>query len=85
MAASYQSADTIVLPKHDSILSFRTFWFNNFEYSTASEGVLKVGSLQGGEIASITYRRVWDKARGAALSPAEYVSPLGKRVYDLRH
>ena len=28
---------------------------------------------------------MWDKARGAALSPAEYVSPLGKRVYDLRH
>jgi len=41
--------------------------------------------VQGGELASITYRRVWDKARGAALSPAEYVSPLGKRVYDLRH
>ena len=41
--------------------------------------------VQGGELASITYRRAWDKARGAALSPAEYASPLAKRVYDLRH
>jgi integrase len=28
---------------------------------------------------------VWDKARASALTPAEYVSPLGKRAYDLRH
>jgi integrase len=36
-------------------------------------------------LASITYRRVWDKARRAALTPGEYASPLAKRVYDLRH
>ncbi len=35
--------------------------------------------------ASVTYRRSWDKARSAALTPAEYASPPGKRVYDLRH
>lgn len=28
---------------------------------------------------------MWDKARRAALTPAEYASPLAKRVYDLRH
>jgi hypothetical protein len=38
-----------------------------------------------GELTSITYRRVWDKARCAALTPAEYVSPLAKRACDLRH
>jgi hypothetical protein len=37
------------------------------------------------ELASITYRRSWGKARRAALTPAEYVSPLARRVYDLRH
>jgi integrase len=41
--------------------------------------------IRGDELASITYRRVWDKARRAALTPAEYASPLAKRVYDLRH
>jgi integrase len=29
--------------------------------------------------------RTWDKARGSALTPAEYASPLARRPYDLRH
>jgi hypothetical protein len=41
--------------------------------------------VHGGELASITYRRVWDKARRGALTSGEYASPLAKRVYDLRH
>jgi hypothetical protein len=41
--------------------------------------------IRGGELATITYRRAWDNARRAALSPAEYASPLARRVYDLRH
>jgi integrase len=41
--------------------------------------------VRGGELATITYRRVWDKARATTLSKAEYASPLAKRVYDLRH
>jgi integrase len=41
--------------------------------------------VRGGELASVTYRRVWDRARQAALTPAEYASPLARRVYDLRH
>ena len=32
-----------------------------------------------------TYRRVWDRARRAALTSAEYSSPLARRVYDLWH
>ncbi|WP_344451025.1 hypothetical protein [Actinocorallia aurantiaca] len=31
------------------------------------------------------YRRVWDRARTAALSKTEYASALAKRPYDLRH
>jgi integrase len=41
--------------------------------------------VQGGELASITYRKSWAKARGDALSAAEAASPLAGRVYDLRH
>ncbi|WP_329244621.1 hypothetical protein OG417_48135 [Actinoallomurus sp. NBC_01490] len=41
--------------------------------------------IRGGELATITYRRAWDNARKGALSPAEYASPLARRVYDLRH
>lgn len=41
--------------------------------------------VQGGELASITYRRSWAKARHDTLSAAEAASPLAGRVYDLRH
>jgi hypothetical protein len=37
------------------------------------------------ELASITYRRAWGKARRTALTPAEYALPLARRVYELRH
>ena len=53
-------------------------------YGTGPGGRLFSG-LRGGELASVTYRRVWDHARQAALTAAEYQSPLGRRVYDLRH
>lgn len=52
--------------------------------STGSGGRIFTG-VQGGELASITYRRVWGNARAGALTSAEYASPLAKRVYDLRH
>jgi hypothetical protein len=48
-------------------------------------GGLVFTGVYGGELASITYRRVWDNARRQALTPAEYASPLARRVYDLRH
>ena len=54
--------------------------------------------VHGDELASITYRRAWDKARHAVLTSAEHrrnctapscpvvrASPLARRVYDLRH
>ena len=37
------------------------------------------------ELASITYRWAWDKARASPLTPVEYASPLACRVYDQRH
>jgi integrase len=52
-------------------------------------GVAKDGrlfrNLTGGDLAESTVSRVWDKARRAALTPEEYISPLARRPYDLRH
>jgi integrase len=53
-------------------------------FGTGPDGRVFSG-VHGDELASITYRRVWDKARRGASTPGEYVSPLAKRVYDLRH
>jgi integrase len=39
----------------------------------------------GGTINAATYTDVWQRARKAALSPAEQESPLARRPYDLRH
>ncbi|MER7132595.1 hypothetical protein [Streptosporangium saharense] len=41
--------------------------------------------MNGGDLPTITYRRAWTKARAEVLSEAEYASPLGRRVYGLRH
>lgn len=54
------------------------------QFGTGPEARVFSG-IHRGELASITYRRVWDNARSAALTPAEYASPLARRVYDLRH
>lgn len=48
-------------------------------------GGLVFTGVHGGDLSSATYRRVWNRARGQALTPAEYASPLARRVYDLRH
>ena len=41
--------------------------------------------VQGSPLATITYRRAWDKARRSALTEHEYRSALARRPYDLRH
>jgi integrase len=53
-------------------------------FGTTSDGRL-FRSLTGGDVSESTIGRVWDRARRAALTEAEYSSPLGKRPYDLRH
>lgn len=40
---------------------------------------------RGGDLAGVVYRRAWDVARRTTLTEAEYTSPLGRRIYDLRH
>lgn len=51
---------------------------------------LKPGDLlmqgeKGGDLAGSVIRRAWRRARKEMLSPYEFGSPLGRRVYDLRH
>ena len=41
--------------------------------------------VQGRPLATITYRRAWERARKAALTDEEYRSELARRPYDLRH
>lgn len=40
---------------------------------------------RGGVLAAIVYRRAWQAARKEVLTPEEFKSPLGRRVYVLRH
>jgi integrase len=51
------------------------------EYGTAPDGRLFRGE-GGGLLSDTIYGRTWEKARQAALTPAEARSPLAERPYD---
>ena len=53
-------------------------------YGTDDDGRLFRGE-RGAPLAGVTYTRLWNRARRAALSPEVYGSPLARRPYDLRH
>lgn len=53
-------------------------------FGTAPDGRLFSGD-RGGDLPSITYGRVWQRARAAAFTPEMAASPLARRPYDLRH
>lgn len=53
-------------------------------FGRAEDGRLFPGE-QGGELPSITYGRVWRRARATAFTPEVAASPLAARPYDLRH
>jgi integrase len=55
-----------------------------FEVAGESADPLFQG-VQGRPLATITYRRAWDRARKTALTDEEYRSQLARRPYDLRH
>lgn len=54
------------------------------EFGTGADGRL-IRGVRGDDLSDSTYGRVWQKAREAALTPAEVTSPLARRPYDLRH
>jgi integrase len=53
-------------------------------YGTAADGRI-FRTSRGGLIQDSAYSAVWQAARTAALTPAQYASPLTRRPYDLRH
>jgi len=53
-------------------------------YGTTPDGRV-FQTARGGILQDSGYNEVWDKARQAALTTAQYQSPLGRRPYDLRH
>ncbi|MFH8986762.1 hypothetical protein [Streptomyces sp. NPDC017940] len=74
--------DTRIVPGHPSLTKVLR------EHIKAQE--LKPGDLlfpgeKGEMLAGSVIRRAWRTARLKVLTPEEFASPLGKRVYDLRH
>ena len=53
-------------------------------HGTAVDGRLFHGR-QDAMLSESIYGRVWQRARAAALTPAQATSPLAVRPYDLRH
>ncbi|QRX92339.1 tyrosine-type recombinase/integrase [Streptomyces noursei] len=74
--------DTRVVPAHPELVAILCDLIE--EYGLSSDDILFQGE-RGGLLAGSVYRRVWAKARREILPEAEYDSPTGKRVYDLRH
>jgi integrase len=54
------------------------------KYGTTPDGRI-FQTTRGGIIQDSAYSAVWAEARQAALTEAQYRSPLGRRPYDLRH
>ncbi|MFC9395007.1 tyrosine-type recombinase/integrase [Streptomyces sp. NPDC057027] len=76
------SGDTRTVPVHPALVATLC--------SLVARDELKPGDLlfpgeKGGLLAGSVYRRAWAKAREAVLPDHEFKSPVGKRVYDLRH
>jgi hypothetical protein len=74
--------DTRPVPAHPALVAILR--------DLVSKDGLKPGDLlfpgeKGGLLAGSVFRRVWNKARRAVLDDHGYASPVGKRVYDLRH
>jgi len=74
--------DSRVVPAHPELVAILRDLIER--YGLSNDDILFQGE-RGGLLAGSVYRRVWAKTRRASLSEAEYDSPTGKRVYDLRH
>ena len=54
------------------------------QFGTAADGRL-FASARGQDVKYSSFSDIWSRARKAALTEAQFNSPLGKRPYDLRH
>lgn len=76
------AAETRPVPAHPELVKLLAAHVEAFGFGPG--GRLFVGPY-GGTLDESTYLRVWRDARKAALTPAEFASPLARRPYDLRH
>lgn len=81
--------ETRPVPAHPALVRILREYVAN-PNPTGAATSLKTADLlfsgeRGGELAGVVFRRAWEKARYKALTREQVASPLGKRVYDLRH
>lgn len=61
------------------------YWDHLDEFGTAPDGRLFFSPRDAGPVAGSWHIEVWKRTRARAFTPAEVVSPLAARPYDLRH
>ncbi|MFH8785047.1 tyrosine-type recombinase/integrase [Streptomyces roseoverticillatus] len=76
------AGDTRPVPAHPALVAILR---DLIERDGLKPGDLLFAGEKGGLLAGSVFRRVWRMARRAVLKEHEYDSPVGKRVYDLRH
>ncbi|MFJ9726848.1 tyrosine-type recombinase/integrase [Streptomyces sp. NPDC101209] len=74
--------DTRVVPGHPSLTQILR---EHIKAKYLKPGDLLFQGEKGEMLAGSVIRRAWRSARKEVLTPEEFASPLGKRVYDLRH
>ena len=74
--------DTRPVPAHPALVAVLR---DLIKQDGLQPGDLLFPGEKGGLLAGSVFRRAWNKARKAVLPEHEYESPVGKRVYDLRH
>lgn len=76
------SDDTRVVPGHPSLTRILREHIKNTNLEPRD---LLFQGEKGDMLAGSVIRRAWRSARGKVLTAEEFASPLGRRVYDLRH
>lgn len=74
--------DTRIVPGHPSLTKILR---EHIKAQKLKPGDLLFAGEKGEMLAGSVIRRAWRTARVKVLTPEEFASPLGKRVYDLRH
>lgn len=76
------AGDTRPVPCHPSLVAILR---EHIEDQELKQGARLFQGENGGLLAGSVFRRAWSTARREALVDDVYASPLGRRVYDLRH
>lgn len=80
-----RAGPSVIPVRYPRIPRSSRFCVNYGEADRLRPGDLPFPGEKGGLLAGSVFRRVWSKARKAVPDGHGYASPVGKRVYDLRH